>query len=621
MTTWIAWSLLTSSLLAIASVALERVAAWAGHPRRFVVIAGMIAMTVGPSAVAFRVAPSIAAPSVNVTSAFGAKSTATGDRGGADNFRRPLDDARTAPSELRFSEDGARAGRPQTIQHVVATRGVQLAHEADLWIGKLWLIASVSLLLSLLQRIVTLERRRSQWYDTSTDVGPILIAREDGPAVVGVMRPRIVLPMWTLSSDPETRAMLLRHEVEHIRAGDTRVLMAAEMLLVAFPWNAPLWWMSKRLRLAIEMDCDARVIHAVGDAHAYGSVLLAVAERYAASVPFVATLTEPRLNLESRIRAIMNPRPKRPLLASWPLVGLAVIVTAVAGWTPQPTPFFSARIGAERATIPGIAFAIDTSSAAREARSVFDTFGGRLVFAARRGRLDIVSRPEDAPVRMINGNWVAAPLANAGDYYLFDSTGFILVRPATKTFSSFAMRDVSYNYRDERDGWPAMFDFYQVTSRGLVSGAAAADKLAQHGEIHVYWQLNDGGLPAGQSLARGRLVLADAPASEASVAQWFAAALALAGIAPSQLNNDVRITSIIPLSPPRDTRAPTNFGERHSVSSLRSIDVDASNLVLPADFVETAWPGFEHIPSAPALSRDGGAKWRTFSPGVVPPRR
>ena len=44
------------------------------------------------------------------------------------------------------------------------------------------------------------------------------------------------------------------------------------------PWNLALWWHLRRLRLAVEMDCDSRVVGALGDARAYGELLLKVAQ-------------------------------------------------------------------------------------------------------------------------------------------------------------------------------------------------------------------------------------------------------------------------------------------------------------------------------------------------------
>jgi beta-lactamase regulating signal transducer with metallopeptidase domain len=318
MTAWIAWSLLTSLLVAIAAGALERVAGYAGIPRRFVVIIAMIAVVAAPLTLALQAAP--ARQASRVTAAI----------------------PRATP---RSSESGS-------VTASVSSRPIAWPSidSVDRWVARAWIAASGALLLVFIRALVGLARRQSRWDNEQTEIGPVFVARDDGPAVVGFVRPRVVLPRWALATDRATRTLLLRHEAEHIRAGDTRVLMLAEVALVAFPWNAALWWLADRLRLAIEIDCDARVVRATGDARAYGSVLLAVGERHAAAMRFAAPLTETRLNLEERIKAMTTQRPRRPIVSSLPLVAIAIGVMMTAGWAPRPTPLLRAR-AEQRATV------------------------------------------------------------------------------------------------------------------------------------------------------------------------------------------------------------------------------------------------------------------------------
>lgn len=70
----------------------------------------------------------------------------------------------------------------------------------------------------------------------------------------------------------------MRHEEEHRKAHDARVLFIASLPLLLMPWNLAIWWQLRRLSLAIEMDCDNRVVSALGDPNAYGDLLLRIAE-------------------------------------------------------------------------------------------------------------------------------------------------------------------------------------------------------------------------------------------------------------------------------------------------------------------------------------------------------
>ena len=110
--------------------------------------------------------------------------------------------------------------------------------------------------------------------------GTILVTREMGPAVVGALRPRILLPRWLVDGDPDRLALALGHEREHVTAADPALLSASFLVRVAFPWNPVLWWMSRRLREAVEVDCDRRVLTGRPDALSrYAETLLAVSAR------------------------------------------------------------------------------------------------------------------------------------------------------------------------------------------------------------------------------------------------------------------------------------------------------------------------------------------------------
>src|SRR6185437_16360485 len=100
------------------------------------------------------------------------------------------------------------------------------------------------------------------------------VAPDTGPAVAGWLRPRIVLPAWALHASRGDLELIVLHESEHIRARDPRLLFYAAAMVVLLPWNVVLWWLVHLLRLAIELDCDARVLRHAPDVAAYGALLI-----------------------------------------------------------------------------------------------------------------------------------------------------------------------------------------------------------------------------------------------------------------------------------------------------------------------------------------------------------
>jgi TonB family protein len=131
--------------------------------------------------------------------------------------------------------------------------------------------------------------------------------------------------------------MVLRHEEEHRSARDPHLLFVSVVLIALMPWNIPMWWLARRLRLAIELDCDARVLRAHPRPERYGLLLLTIAQRHAGVTPrFSPALSEPTSHLERRIIAmrIVASRFTRTRVLAFGAVAAAAI--AIACSVPAP---------------------------------------------------------------------------------------------------------------------------------------------------------------------------------------------------------------------------------------------------------------------------------------------
>lgn len=200
--------------------------------------------------------------------------------------------------------------------------------------GAVWLLASLSVLLAAAAGQGALSWKARRWRTDGPGGRTVLVSADVGPAVVGVLRPRVVLPSWALELDEASLEVVVRHEKAHVAAGDTRLLALFMLVVAAAPWIPWLWWQLRRLRASMESDCDRRA--AGVDPAAYCRVLALVAARGRQAVRF-APVAGVAGSLERRVRLLLLPSRGRRGRALVGALG-ATALLAAACEMPLPPP-------------------------------------------------------------------------------------------------------------------------------------------------------------------------------------------------------------------------------------------------------------------------------------------
>jgi beta-lactamase regulating signal transducer with metallopeptidase domain len=303
MIAWMAYAALIGALIAAGAFAVERLAVSQGKPRRFVWLAALTLAVVVPMAGGLREPSSkVVLPAAEPTEP-AALETATMEAGPG-----------SVPSLL-----------PPASRATARTAGIA------------WVAGSTAVLAVLCTILVAMACARRRWPPARVDGMDVHPSRRFGPALVGIVAPKPVIPSWVLQEEPAARAAILRHEQEHARARDHLALLYAGLVAAAFPWSPAIWWICRRLRAAIEIDCDQRVIAGGIDAADYGAVLLQAGARSHGRWGFAPAMSQPTSTLERRLRT-MSEKTKKLNAAHGVLLATAgLLALGIACDMPAPT--------------------------------------------------------------------------------------------------------------------------------------------------------------------------------------------------------------------------------------------------------------------------------------------
>jgi hypothetical protein len=309
MIAWLVYTIVVTLLLGGAALAAEGAARLRGSPTRWIWTAAILAALLLPAV--------ISTVSIQLPASLAPAGT-------------------PAPIALRDATRPALAPSKWLAIESSPTATADTVGDTDLPLERASIAASATMLLALAAGAASLHRRKRGWAQRELQGVDVFVAPDAGPAVVGLVRPRIVMPAWLLDAPPLQQSLVLAHEQSHIDARDQQLLAFAIALLVLMPWNLPLWWMLRRLRHAIEVDCDARVLGDGHDVRQYGETLVDVGQRRSGYLGAAAAMAESRSLLEQRIRIMLGTRGRKSRTLTVLLGGVALSMVAVAAQVAPP---------------------------------------------------------------------------------------------------------------------------------------------------------------------------------------------------------------------------------------------------------------------------------------------
>lgn len=285
----------------------------------------------------------------------------------------------------------------------------------ELLVEALWIMSSAATAAWLMGASWYGHRRRRHWRRASVAGTELFVAEDAGPATVGLLHPNIVLPEWLLAEEPEILRMVVAHERCHAQAHDPGLLGLGFGVATLVPWNPLVWWLLHRLRLAIEVDCDRRVLLAGHDARRYARALVDVSSRRPAYVGGLAASPGSLSSIERRIILMITPRANgwRASAAAGALFSIGLATAALLILPPAVPP-----------ALAGMSAATDATGLGRFAGSYEFSSMTVLRIGKRHGQL-VATYPGARPQRLtrVSGQVFRFPNVEAYIRFAADSAG------------------------------------------------------------------------------------------------------------------------------------------------------------------------------------------------------
>ncbi|HEY6194022.1 MAG TPA: M56 family metallopeptidase [Candidatus Eisenbacteria bacterium] len=234
---------------------------------------------------------------------------------------------------------------PDRLRAIAGSANRALPAIVAVWLAGVALFSIRLVLAWLRTRLLTTrhaERAREQWQLATRRLSEALgvrqavrvleSARVEVPAVIGLLKPAILLPASILAGlSPAQLDMILAHELAHIRRHDFLVNLLQAVVETLLFYHPAVWWISRQVRIERENCCDDLAVSVCGNRLQYARALLRL-EELRAAVPTLAVSANGG-SLFARVRRIaVGSRliQRRALRGTVALAMLPIVLAAIA---------------------------------------------------------------------------------------------------------------------------------------------------------------------------------------------------------------------------------------------------------------------------------------------------
>jgi len=322
MIAWMIYSALVALIVAGAARAADRFARLAGYSVRMIWMGALVLTTVLSASAALHGFTSGTRPAESLTI------------DGSENTSRSVAAPWLRALEARLERVHLWLDTPLRAT-ITMVRG-NFSPAADVYAASFASVIGLGLVVVLVSVGRMFRKARRNWPLAAVHGIHVRVAPYVGPFVIGIVRPEIVVPRWLLARQSDDQRLVVMHEQEHVRARDPLLLGFAWSAVIVAPWSPGVWYMLSRLRLAVELDCDARVLRRGVTPWSYGSLLIDLAQHASPFRLSVVALTDDSSHLHQRILAMKRDIPRFARLRSGLAAGFALSGVLLAAQATLP---------------------------------------------------------------------------------------------------------------------------------------------------------------------------------------------------------------------------------------------------------------------------------------------